>query len=136
MPEAEPQSAGPKEASAETPELQELESLPPAEDEKKNDSLNESTAIPTVPQAEDNLLLQLPIVYKPFFGLAGEGEIETLDVLSAGNDEAQCIAPENGIIKEREGVHYINGDAMKREPDIDPALNQDFKDLVDSVIKY
>ena len=40
-----------------------------------------------------------------------------------------------GIIKEREGIHYINEDALTTESESSGTFNREFKDLVDSVIK-
>ena len=130
---------GPADKHEEASDSQGLESLPTAEDEdeKKNSSLNESAIAPV----DENLLLQLPIVYKPFLGPSGETKIETLEALPSADDETgfNTLDYENqedsGIINEREGVHYINGDAMKQAPETDVNINQDFKDLVDSVIK-
>jgi len=41
----------------------------------------------------------------------------------------------SGIIEEREGVHYINENALKYGKGPAPRFNQDFKDLVDSILK-
>ena len=77
------------------------------------------------------------LIPRSFFNM-GVANIETLEVLP-GEDEDD-LAPlddedPDSVIKEKEGVHYINGDAIKAGSESSASYNQDFKDLVDSIIK-
>jgi len=81
---------------------------------------------------------------KRFFDIDRSG-IETLESLSAEEDDDiptisavdddDDSSGEAGVIEEREGVHYISGDALNPGNGADPGLNRDFKNLVDSVVK-
>jgi hypothetical protein len=51
-------------------------------------------------------------------------------------EEAEEEPGENDVIEEREGVHYISKDILNPHPEVEKNLNQDFKNLVDSVINY
>jgi hypothetical protein len=72
--------------------------------------------------------LSPPLFSKPFSNM---GAIETLESL---NDEKPAMSLEEGIIKEREGIHYVSGDALKPDSGTAANLNKDFKDLIDSII--
>ena len=48
--------------------------------------------------------------------------------------KAAAIKNNEGVIKEHEGILYINGDIINTDYE-SPEINLDFKDLVDSVIK-
>ena len=80
------------------------------------------------------------LMSKPFFNAGSNEPVETLEALDGEDDipTAEAIDDDNGtdagIIEEREGVPYINGDVLGPGEE-DPDLNQDFKNLVDSVIK-
>ena len=69
---------------------------------------------------------------KAFFNVVAN--IETLEALPDDSEE-RVDFDHTGIIKEREGVPYINEDALKSGDTTEPDLNQDFKTLVDSVMK-
>jgi hypothetical protein len=58
-------------------------------------------------------------------------EVETLPTVE-DDDEDIPVLDESGIIEEREGIPYINEDALNPGPE---NLNRDLKNLVDSVIK-
>ena len=75
----------------------------------------------------------LSLINNPFSGDTGHGKIETLEALPEGEAEGEIGESEIEIIEEREGVHYISQDALDTETEVD--LDQDFKDLVDSVTK-
>ncbi|MCL2232771.1 MAG: hypothetical protein FWB99_06810 [Treponema sp.] len=50
-------------------------------------------------------------------------------------DRAEETGDAGGIIEEREGVHYINEEALKSGKGPALRLNLDFKNLVDSILK-
>jgi hypothetical protein len=79
--------------------------------------------------------LSLPLFSKPFSNMGGT-EIETLECLNAANEKPAMDKSfgEDGVIKEREGIHYISGEALKPDPGTAANLNKDFKDLIDSII--
>ena len=67
----------------------------------------------------------------------GDTGIEVLEALPDGDSEDGSASGETaaGIIEEREGVPFINEDALKPAAGTDPVLDRDFKNLVDSVVK-
>ena len=62
-------------------------------------------------------------------------ELEELEIVSPFSSILHDLS-RNDIIKVREGVHYVNGDALnpKSKSTAPNTLNRDFKELVDSVI--
>ncbi|MDR2618006.1 MAG: hypothetical protein LBC62_03960 [Treponema sp.] len=79
----------------------------------------------------------MPVVYKPF--QIGNTDLEILEPLQDDEIAIEEIptepeADENQVIEEREGVHYINKTALNISAETIKDLNQDFKDLVDSII--
>jgi hypothetical protein len=44
-------------------------------------------------------------------------------------------SPENDIIEERDGIHYIRNSAFAEDLNTEKLLNPEFKKLVDSVLK-
>jgi len=111
--------------------------LPADEDEKKNIPLDESQG--EVLLEEENLNRGFSLALKPFFN--SDGKIESLNVLPAENNNG-ASSDEDGeplqaleVIEEREGVHYINADALAPDPKAAANLNRNFKKLVDSIIK-
>ena len=116
---------------------QDPESLLPInndEGEKKNRLTNKPRDLP------ENMYIKEGLVYKPF-GFSGETDIETLEALPDKDEELPIITDESDnpekadIIEEREGVHYISGNALNPGTETTASLNRDFKNLVDSVIK-
>jgi len=83
-----------------------------------------------------------PLISKPFSSI-NSARIEILQALPDGPEifsgespVSEAVGVElSGIIEEREGVHYINENALKSGKGPAPRLNQDFKDLVDSILK-
>jgi len=71
-----------------------------------------------------------PLFSKPFIN-TGKSKVENLEVIS----ESKAAIPDEEVIKEREGIHYINGDVLSTEKKADEEIDKDFKDLVDSIIK-
>ncbi|MCL2006949.1 MAG: hypothetical protein FWG77_02585 [Treponema sp.] len=61
-------------------------------------------------------------------------ESEELEVVSPFSDLLRDFS-KDGIIEEREGIPYVNEDALKSKGTSSKTINRDFKDLVDSVIK-
>jgi hypothetical protein len=81
----------------------------------------------------------LPLITKPFSNFTSDEEIETLGIV---NDEQEnqtngdvIIRDDDCIIKEKEGVHYINEDVLTPSPEFAASLNPGFKELVDDVTK-
>jgi hypothetical protein len=70
--------------------------------------------------------------------MSGNMEIETIETLSDIDDEPELLVEESdnansdGIIEEREGIPYVSEDVLSPSPAA--SINQNFKDLVDSVI--
>jgi hypothetical protein len=97
---------------------------------------NEDTAditgdeIPETIFPEANGNRGLPLINASAFGMTGKPESEALETL---NEEKEEPSTNNGIIKEREGVHYISEEAL--EPETYTVKDKNFKDLVDSIIK-
>ena len=79
------------------------------------------------------------MISKPFFSI-NSTSIEVLEALPDGAEESP-VSEEvasigfGGIIEEREGVPYINENALKSGKGPAPHLNRDFKNLVDSILK-
>ena len=99
------------------------------DEEKKNRILNETPAN----ISEENLEVLLPVIYKPFQGLPKSMDVETLEALPFDESEG-TDTEDSGIIREREGIHYINSDALENSNGIEVEINRDFKNLVDSII--
>ena len=96
--------------------------------------MNESQHAETV-----NINSGYSLIADSFFGMGGI-RIETLETLSGENNEGGIIPEEaensdTGIIQEREGIHYINQEALKSGSVTDENLNLNFKKLVDSIVK-
>ena len=134
---------GPAEMPAEEPVMDnssEPESFPPddEESEKKNETLNEFQNAILIEEINSNR--ELSLISTPFFSL-DDAEIETLEVLSGGDNEAGTIIEDDayvddgGVIEEREGVHYINEEILNADPQTALNINRDFQKLVDSIIK-
>ena len=82
---------------------------------------------------------KIPLIHKPFYGITGSSRIGNTEALSEEEESAAAgkkVKTENfDIIKERGGVPYINGDVLSPRPKTKAKINNDFKKLVDSVIK-
>jgi hypothetical protein len=65
-------------------------------------------------------LYGLPLIYRPFL-IEENSEPDSLDVY----DE---------VIEEKDGVHYINKNALATDQPAPEALDPEFRDLVDSVL--
>jgi hypothetical protein len=71
-------------------------------------------------------------MYHPFFA----EDKHDPELLMAGDDSFEDTgSPENDIIEERDGIHYISDSAFVRNADTEKVLNSEFKKLVDSVVK-
>ena len=77
---------------------------------------------------------QSSLLSKPFLAVTGDTSIETLEVLPEENDKNED-ANNDGVIEEREGIHYISSEVLSSETDTAVPLDRDFKKLVDSIIK-
>ncbi|MCL2472955.1 MAG: hypothetical protein FWF26_04685, partial [Treponema sp.] len=125
------------EAGSENQEI--LQSTGEGENGEKNETVNE-TENPVLDEAE-NVTVSLPIMFKPFHEVTDSTDIGTLEAISGAEEETAGIDTGGGdagdakVIEEREGVPYISTDVLQQKPDDNKNLNQDFKDLVDSVIK-
>ena len=82
------------------------------------------------------------LVSQLFLDAAASTDVEILEALDEDDDDIPIIeaAPDDestdeNVIEEREGVPYISGDVLSSGGETVSGLNQDFKDLVDSVIK-
>ena len=73
----------------------------------------------------------LPVIVKPFSGMTGRMEIETLETLP----EDESIADNGNVIEELEGVPFISKANLSSDPEKTKVIDRDFKELVDSVIK-
>jgi hypothetical protein len=75
------------------------------------------------------------LIGKMLFSIPGGPVIETLEAISKDEHEADnaALLEEENVIEEWEGVHYINEEILNSGSGV--ALNRDFKDLVDLVIK-
>ena len=107
-----------------------------SEDDKSNEmSPDEFQAL----EPENVLPGKTPLIHKPFGGITGSSKIGNAEALSGGEESAaagKIVKTEsNEIIKERGGVPYINGDALSPRSKTKTKLNNDFKKLVDSVVK-
>ena len=75
----------------------------------------------------------LPLITTPFSAFSNDAGI---DILEAVNGEEESKADGDGnIIKEKEGVHYINDDVLAPPPEVSASLDAGFKELVDDVTK-
>ncbi|GHV63659.1 hypothetical protein AGMMS49587_14400 [Spirochaetia bacterium] len=78
----------------------------------------------------------LDCVYIMLVELSGQG----LPILSrpfrfASNQRPKILkVPEDDVIQERDGVHFINDSVFKPDRDVEKNLDSKFKDLVDSVL--
>ena len=90
---------------------------------KSHEELNETqeSGIEEIPNRGQS------IITTPFSTLKGGDEIETLEALPDDEDEK--------IIKERNGVPFISVDSLDAGHEKTKAMDKDFKELVDSVIK-
>jgi hypothetical protein len=93
---------------------------------KKNLNKNEDTELNTFMDEG------LPLITRPFSDFTSDEEIETLGIV---NNEQESQTTGDGIIKEKEGVHYINEDVLTPSPEVSASLNPGFKELVDEVTK-
>ena len=82
---------------------------------------------------------KIPLIHKPFDGITGSSRIGNVEAISDEEESAaagKIVKTESkDIIKERGGVPYINGDVLSPRPKTKTKINNDFKKLVDSVIK-
>ena len=84
------------------------------------------------------LISGLSLVSKPFFSSDNSDRVEILESIDEGEEDIptiEAIDDDDDIIKEKEGVPYINGGVLGSSDNNNPAFNKDFKNLVDSVIK-
>ena len=89
-----------------------------------------SGALPAAPAGQGHL------PYEPFAGKTGESDIELLESVTDNDNSIDgIIFDDSSIIEEREGIHYIDENALDSESADTETLDQDFKALVDSVIK-
>jgi hypothetical protein len=78
----------------------------------------------------------MPVIYKPF----GVEINRAPEILTALEEEDIPVLedisgePADEIILERNGIHYINGQALKADADTGKALDRKFLNLVDSVM--
>ena len=89
-------------------------------------------------EIEDAELVEDLEIVSPFSEMLNDLSQFTADRDTSDNGNAfdsNDIFDNNDVIKEREGVPFISGDVLNSEQKKSTALNQDFKDLVDSVIK-
>jgi hypothetical protein len=133
-------SASVSETEGEEPIKEDLEIVSPfstmlsnfsfsGEDEERLSGENEETS------AEADISAGEPgdsSIGRRYFSATGKEKIDELETVPDGNEKT---GPEQKAeaIEEREGVHYVNDDAMK--PDNENHMDRDFKDLVDSIIK-
>jgi hypothetical protein len=71
-----------------------------------------------------------PLLYKPF-RMKEYGDISVLEALPVEKPATPRPLP---IIEERQGLHYISQAALDSAPNTARDLNQDFKDLVNSIL--
>jgi len=95
-------------------------------DEKENSSSNDDSEqeIETIQDRGQQ------IISKPF-STTSKSKIETLQTLR----EDQSRTGKGNVIKEKEGLPFVSADALNPDEIEDELINQDFKNLVDSVIK-
>jgi hypothetical protein len=102
-----------------------LEQIFGPEDEKEDNPLNGDSA----QEVETIQNLGQELITKPFSTIS-KSNIETLQVLN-GNQSQKGKA---NVIKEKEGLPFVSAEALNPNEEED-FINQDFKTLVDSVIK-
>ena len=66
------------------------------------------------------------ITDKNYLAITGSNKIEVLDTIDSGGS----------AIEERNGVHYVKAELLNKNIRQKGSINKDFKDLVDSIIKY
>jgi hypothetical protein len=121
-----------------------------AEDEKKKsqpilkddgkEELEELAAVSETGLEELDGQGGLPYIYRPFC-LTGFQNLTLLKVLPDDSPLSAVRVPANQappagtrVIEEREGLHYISDDTLKTDRKVEQTLNQEFKNLVDSVL--
>jgi len=83
----------------------------------------------------------LPLITRPFTDFPVDEDIETLEIVNDDNEHKNqtngddSIENDDGIIMEKEGVHYISEDILVPSPAVSASLNTEFKELVDEVTK-
>ena len=79
----------------------------------------------------------LPLIASPFQNSHSNGKIETLNAIPDDDDLPSKNNNEivNKIIEEKEGLPYINQEALDSDEDNNLEIDKDLKNLVDSVIK-
>jgi len=73
----------------------------------------------------------LPIITTLFSGILSIAEVEPLEDFDAGKEGHK----DGDIIREMEGVHFINENVLAPSPEVAVTLNREFKELVDEVTK-
>ena len=124
-----PESEEPEEIPAELPEEEPLESG--SSDEKKKSLTNPENSEISADKLNTNLESftgnpGISVVYRPFL-LEEYSDPEELEAMPEEDD-----ITDDTVIEEREGVHYINKAILNS--DHEEQLNEDFKNLVDSLI--
>jgi hypothetical protein len=71
----------------------------------------------------------MSLIYRPFL-IEDKTNPQPLELAEADSEDK---APE--IIEEREGIPYINKEALNPGPETEEALDRELKTLIDSVIK-
>ncbi|MDR1566327.1 MAG: hypothetical protein LBS48_03460 [Treponema sp.] len=112
-----------------------------SEEEKKKSKIAETEnpeKIESTKLEPFNINIGIPVVYKPF--QMGNTNLEILEPLPDDGIAIEEIpgepeVAEYPVIEEREGVHYINKTVLNISAETIKDLNQDFKDLVDSIIE-
>ena len=112
-------------------EVEYLSPVDAVEEGEKTDSPNDSK---DAVLEEDINISQSSLLSKPFLAVTGDTSIETLEALPEENDKNED-PNSDGVIEEREGIHYINSEVLSSETDAAVPLDRDFKKLVDSIIK-
>ena len=115
--------------------LEEISEQPPEKEEENWENV-EMTAEDESSDQEGLIQIAnrgLPVIAKPFNISANTNEIESLEPISSTEDKT--TSDNNGVIEEREGVHYISEDVLEPNPKTVPGLNKEFKELVNSIIK-
>ena len=122
--------------------IEEIEFLSAAEEEEKQEIENDPENIAMEAELTEDIGASnnFSLIYKPFMEVRNANSFEPLDKLPGQSEEMEEVidvleevpdGDSNDIIEEREGIHYIKKDILDSEINI----NEDFKDLVDSVIK-